>query len=582
MCFKKFAVLSTLTFATLPLFTATAGAVGSISGQVKLEHEVAVVPVVGAAVSAISADSHFVGLARVIDTHFVATARTDSNGNYQIDNLPADRYKVVACKAELGCLFYPGVRHPDSAQWIAVVDDEVTSGINVTFRPFIPPPPNPALITGRVTDAETGEGIANALVGASGEFLTIIFQTRTGPDGRYELSVAAGGYFVRAVAHGYLPGEHPGNPVRLEAYDTVSSVDIALRPLAIEFGSLSGQVINAATGTPIPHALVVARQGDGFGYGSALTDSGGHYRIGPLPAGFYKVAAMARGFFPAVYPDPVGVRAGENTPDINFRLHPVPPPDLGTISGMITDDSTGEPIGCAVVAAIGFDSTFHHRIVRYAHTDSTGNYVIEGLPRIPYFVVAWARGYLGEIYDNVRRFAEATKVTPDASGINFALERKNRDSTALSLAGVVQSNASIPLTGAFVQVTDDGGSTVNAGLSLPDGGFMIEGLVPGNYTVSASLDAASVSQNVDLSGGSVAGVSLTLPVEAALRGDINQNGTYEPSDVVLLINGVFSDSGLLPDRAAADVNCDGKLSPADVVAALQLVFTGQSTAVCGF
>lgn len=666
MRFKKFAVLSILTFATVLLFTAVAGAVGSISGQVKLEHEVALLPVVGARVAA----------ALEGDSNVVATALTDSGGHYQIDNLPTGQYRVLVCKQDLGCLFYPGVRHPDSTKWVVVMGDTATSGIDITFRPFVPPPPNPALITGRITDAQTGEGIADAWVGASGEWITIIFETRTRPDGRYELPVAAGGYFVRAAARSYLPGEYPGNPVRVEAYDTASNIDIALRsvdslpfgvihgliydavtgehlpgarvfarplnhlpvlfetrsdtdggyllrippgdynvsairigydsgyyagnpvyvnsndtllginiplqPMAIGFGSLSGQVLNAADGTPIPHALVVARQGDGFGYGSALTDSGGHYRIGPLPAGFYKVAAMARGYYPAVYPNSVEVHAGENTPDINFRLHPFPPPDLGTIAGVVSDDSTGEPIGCAVVAAVGFDSTFDHRIVRYAHTDSTGGYVIEGLPKIPYFVLAWARSYRGEIYDNVHRFAEATKVIPDASGIDFVLERKERDSTAHSLVGVVLSSANTPLGGTIVQATDGGGSIVNTGFSLPDGGFILDGLASGNYILTAALEGVSVSQNVDLSYGSVSGISLTLPIGGALRGDINQNGMYEPSDVVLLINGVFSDLGMVPDRAAADVNCDGSLTPTDVVVELLLVFTGRNVGVCGF
>ena len=89
MRFKNPAVLSILTFSTLLLFSSLAGAVGSISGRVMLEHEVALLPVVGASVSAITEESLIVGISRVVDTHFVAMARTDSNGNYRLDNLPA-------------------------------------------------------------------------------------------------------------------------------------------------------------------------------------------------------------------------------------------------------------------------------------------------------------------------------------------------------------------------------------------------------------------------------------------------------------------------------------------------------------
>ncbi|MCI0329529.1 MAG: carboxypeptidase regulatory-like domain-containing protein [candidate division Zixibacteria bacterium] len=777
MRFKKFAVLSILTFATLLLFTAVAGAVGSISGRVMLEHEVALLPVEGATVGAILADTYLRGVASPADSHFVASTHTDSNGNYRLENLAAGNYRIVACKEGLACLFYDGTGggspYPNFARSVAVVDDQVTSGINITFRPFVPepphsglitglitdaetgahlasarvfahvlrdnvypiiyetvsdtdggyrlrvppesyhvfaekpgyergeypgnpvpvdsgdtvrgidialrpsipppvgfisgritdaatgnaiaeayvsahqadslspffatrsgpegyyllkvptgdfqpseysvaafaegyeitsypgnpvlvgandtvrgidialrtnPPPNPGFITGRITDAQTGLGIPDAWVGASGEWLTIIFQTRTGPDGRYFLPVTAGGYFVRAAAHGYAPGEYPGNPVRVDAYDTVSNVDIALRPISIGFGSISGQVTNAADGLPIPHALVVARQQDGFGFGSTLTDEAGNYRIGPLPAGFYKVAAVARGFYAAVYPEPVEVRADENTPNINLRLRPVPPPDLGMISGMVTDDSTGEPIGCAVVAAVGFDSTLDHRVVRFAYTDSTGSYLLEQLPKIPYFVLAWARGYKGEIYDNVHRFEEATQITPDASGINFALEKK--DSTAHTLAGSVSSNSGMPEAGALVTVSG-GGTVEGAALSLPDGGFIVEGLASGSYTVSAVTAGASASQSVDLSGGSLAGFNLTLPAGTSLRGDINGDGVYSGSDVVMLVGFIFSGQPV-PDAMAADLNCDGVWSGSDIVTLVQLTFSGQSSFVCGF
>ena len=150
---KRVVPTSILTLAILLLFSSVAGAVGSISGQVNLEHEFALIPVAGASVTALSQDSHF-----------VAMARTDSSGSYQINNLQAGNYRVVACKLDLGCLFYPGTSHPDSARMVAVVDNQVTSGIDFTFRPFLPEPPPSGLITGLITNAATGDHLSSARV----------------------------------------------------------------------------------------------------------------------------------------------------------------------------------------------------------------------------------------------------------------------------------------------------------------------------------------------------------------------------------------------------------------------------------
>ncbi|MGH8003638.1 MAG: hypothetical protein ACRECJ_02800, partial [Limisphaerales bacterium] len=58
-----------------------------------------------------------------------------------------------------------------------------------------------------------------------------------------------------------------------------------------------------------------------------------------------------------------------------------------------------------------------------------------------------------------------------------------------------------------------------------------------------------------------------------VAGDINNDGAFTPSDVVLELNCVFSGACPLP-TAAYDMNCDTLLSPADVVILLSLVFSG--------
>lgn len=572
MRFKKDVLLPLLALGAFLALSAPLWATGSIAGRVATERDSVIVPVVGAEVTAVSSD-----------WRVWKTARTDSGGNYQIDDLRAGDYRVEACARDLGCLFFPGTRERDSAQLVAVVDGDTTSGIDFLFPSFAPPPsPSPGLITGRITNAATGEGIAGARVKARPIGHWESFKTETGPDGSYQLSVPPGDFDVFASASDFESGVFAGNPVHVDSGDTVEGIDIALSPEGADDGSISGQVTNAADGSPIEDAFVFARRIDRCGFEDTRTDSMGNYKIEELRPGFYKMGTFAEGFFPAVFPDPVEVLAGMETPNINLALQPETPPDSGTISGMVTvDDSTGLPIEEAVVAAVGFDSSRHHLIIRFAHTDSSGAYELTGLPKIPFILIAAARGFFAEIFDNVQRFEDATLVTPDASGINFALAR--RDSSGHAVSGIVQSNMAGPLPGALVSISlSAGGPVAGTAVTLPDGGFIIEGLDPGVYILAATTEQGSVSQSIDLSGGSLAGVSLTLPASTVLRGDINGDGSYQPSDVVMLLNGVFIDPSTLPDRAAADLNCDGDLTPSDVVAELQLVFLGQSAAVCGF
>ncbi|MCI0405970.1 MAG: hypothetical protein L0209_07855 [candidate division Zixibacteria bacterium] len=57
-----------------------------------------------------------------------------------------------------------------------------------------------------------------------------------------------------------------------------------------------------------------------------------------------------------------------------------------------------------------------------------------------------------------------------------------------------------------------------------------------------------------------------------VAGDINNDGAFTPSDVVLELNCVFADACPLP-TAAYDMNCDTTLTPSDVVILLLLVFS---------
>jgi len=158
-------------------------------------------------------------------------------------------------------------------------------------------------------------------------------------------------------------------------------------------GSITGVVTDSVTGNPIFHAMVQAHQMHGMG-NFAFTDSNGVYTIVNLAAGNYQVQASVYNYRMKAYPTPVTVTEGQATTGINFVLIPCntppPPPQYtGSISGIITDSSTGAPVIGAMVTA----GTGSHMQGGRAFTDSTGAYIINNLADGSYQVNATARNY---------------------------------------------------------------------------------------------------------------------------------------------------------------------------------------------
>lgn len=84
--------------------------------------------------------------------------------------------------------------------------------------------------------------------------------------------------------------------------------------------------------------------------------------------------------------------------------------------------------------------------------------------------------------------------------------------------------------------------------------------------------ASDVSGNKDTCAFSVTVVN-------AARGDMNSDGNFTTSDVVLMLNCAFLGVGIC-NLCFADLNCDGFLTPSDVVNELNLVFLGQQPVGC--
>ena len=230
--------------------------------------------------------------------------------------------------------------------------------------------PRAGAVSGSVTNATTSAGIPGATVIADGKTAT------TNAQGGYTISgLAAGDYTLTAYANGYVQGSVD---VTLRAGEGATA-NIALQstgePPVQGAGSIGGKVTDTSSGTPIAGCTVSA------GGKTTTSDSDGDFTISNLSPTSYTVTASKSGYQDGSAT--VTVEAGK-TVTANIALTPVAP-TTGSISGTVTDASTGSPIANCTVSAGG----------KTAQTGSDGTYTIGNLTPGDYTVTASATGYVG-------------------------------------------------------------------------------------------------------------------------------------------------------------------------------------------
>ncbi|MBU2219387.1 S8 family serine peptidase, partial [Patescibacteria group bacterium] len=155
-------------------------------------------------------------------------------------------------------------------------------------------------------------------------------------------------------------------------FGLVNALAAVLSAMPPATGTISGNVTDVSTLLPVTGATVTD------GTRSAVTDVSGNYTIANVPIGSYTVTASASGYENSTQLN-VSVVADTAT-TVNFALNPIL---YGTIDGYVTDLTTSDPI----VGASVTDGT------RSAVTDTTGYYIISGVPEGDYTVSVSATGY---------------------------------------------------------------------------------------------------------------------------------------------------------------------------------------------
>lgn len=227
-------------------------------------------------------------------------------------------------------------------------------------------------ITGRVTDAKTGDPLA-AAVRFPG---TDLAEIATDP--------ATGVFTLKDVEVGVVPVEvsvdgYQNNSASVNVKDAeVTTQNFELKPLKV-FGTITGRVLDATSKNPVPAMIAFP---ESTALPSANADPAtGVFTAEKIPVGTIPITASASGYLTET--KPVVVEDGKVT-NTEFQLRPAM--EFGSVSGTVTDAASGKPVG----AEISFADPSLPKVMT---DEATGFYKADKIPVGVNVVKATADGY---------------------------------------------------------------------------------------------------------------------------------------------------------------------------------------------
>jgi hypothetical protein len=408
--------------------------------------------------------------------------RTDDNNLGYINEV----YPNAPCLLQFNC---PNL----SGNSVAVVSGAVRSGIDISLR-------RGGQFSGRVTDAVTGNGLANieiSVLNSAGQQYVRVF---TAGDGTFTTrrGVPSGSYYLRTLnTAGYINRFNDGTvcvgTCSVNTITSVTTVEGATTP-GVDFnlsigGRISGVIKDDQTGTPLPSVFVSILTSNGGQVSSTFSVTNGSYVSGDgLPSGTYYVRASSatgnasQGYISELYDDvscaagcqtslgtPIAVTAGATTPGIDLELR-----KGGRVTGLVTSNFNGAIISNATVSIFNTTGT----TVASGVTDATGRYVtVAGIVPGQYIVrVANFSGFINEVYPDIPCIgalcppgAGTTVNIPAGSTVtmDFGLERGGR------FRGTVTDEVTgLPANSVTVQMLDPTGAFIGSASTDPSGNYI--------------------------------------------------------------------------------------------------------------
>lgn len=448
-------------------------------------------------------------------------ARTGADGRFELVEVAKGKRLLQARK--------PVFR--EASQEIEVLPAQ-TQEVRIELTPIVT-----GTITGRVVNEATSAPLADAMVRVGDR------TTTTTATGEFVFTdVPAGDIGITASKAVFEDDNAEVLVVAAESTDLI----LALQPITT--GSVTGRVINAATGAPLVGVEI------SIGGQSTSTKADGSYLIQQVPAGEWGLGAQLRLFEPGT------VRAivrAAGTASIDMELTPI---TYGTLEGTVRDAVSGQTIGGARIQIAG----------HAASSDASGRFSIERIPAGTVNLVVSKSLFEGHQSSLEIEPAQQRTVTVDLQPITYGTV----------VGEVIDADTRTPLAGAVVEV---------AGRKLTSdesGQFRLERVSAGDLLVNAAAPKYQPgSQRTTLAAGGEA--SLTIPltpikvgrvagivtdaktgqpiagVRISLRGETRESGADGAFEFVEVLAGAQAVTARHADYS--DGSATGQLEPAETL-----------------
>ena len=418
----------------------------------------------------------------------VSSAATQADGTYQVSGLFPGDYLLKFSATGYVDAWSPNAKSAAAARPITVASGVVTSGVDVTITG------KPATITGTV---DKGDTTTKVIADVTARLITgpdpakPVGKTSTDAKGKYTLkNLPAPGTYQLSFAD--RKNHYQVTTVRVVVGGGAQRIQPTV-PLSAGNASISGMVTDAA-GKPLGQISVATTvKGTARTIATPTTGNVGAFHLDDLPTpATYVLTFSGTGY--ATHAESIDLQPGTSVANVNVQLAS----GSGTITGLLTD-GTGAGLGGATVTVGGGANP----VTTTTLTQGTvGQYTLTGLPDPGTYTVTFTLA--GHADQTVPLTLPSTSTT---------LPTVTMQKSGGSISGVVRDAAG-PAAGVAVVATDGlktwPVTSTNASGGFAAGSYVIAGLPPGAYTVTATTEA---------------GASTTALVEVTAGGSMTQNLT---------------------------------------------------------